>query len=369
MSVIGFHFVDNVYDGASRARWLQHIIAIKPRHVVVLVGAQRAEAIQFVAEGARNSPQTSFIIRHYADGGDDGMWKRIEPEDYIRRIGGMYKTMLADVDSWYLMPDNEFSSLDRNEVDSWQGWQARMAMDAHKAGIKLALGCQPTHHPHPDQINSGWYDVLYHTLKLYPEHLYYRNVYYDADNRDGLKYVRHIAERMKQVTKGYVPTIVIGELARLRSIRDAQHGYKSVGLTTETLAKEALLYYRTYLQGLSPKGVYACWYCVGDWPIGRDTFNIASDNGFFKVLSEAAHEKLPDTKPLPDDDVPEPEPVDPPTTPVPAVATREYVNLQLMRLEAQMYLNMASEMMRLGESYKAKAQAILNAMEDAAKAA
>jgi hypothetical protein len=323
MSIIGFHFVDYVYDGAKRARWLQHIIAIHPRFVVVLVGAQREQATLFCAEIMRHSPQTAVIIRHYADGGDDGRWREfnddgqrndnyIEAEDYIARIGGLYKAALADYDNWYLMPDNEFSSDDRPTVDAWIAWQLTAAKAAHEAGIKLALGCQPTHNPSPKDIDAGWYDPLYIMFRIYPEHVYYRNVYYEKSNLDGLRYVRNITDHMKKVA-GYVPTIVIGELARLRSIHDAQHGYKSIeGWTRELLAHDAVTQYRTYLQGLSAKGVYACWYSVGDWPIGKDTFNIADDDAFFRVLKDTANEKLPDTGPLPQPEppviVPEPPP-------------------------------------------------------------
>jgi len=331
MTIIGFHFADSgIYDGAHRARWLQQIIRIRPRYAVVIAGSQRGQATEFVREVRRNSPQTSVVIRHYADGGDEGMWTRIEPEDYVKRIGGLYLEQLADLDGWYLMPDNEFASENRTTVDTWQAWMARAAIDAHKVGLRLALGCQPTHNPEPDLIKAGWLDVLFQVFKQYPEHVYYRNVYYSSDNLDGLRYVRDIVERMKLKT-GYVPTIVIGELGRLRSITEAQHGYKSIpGITRAALANEAVLMYRTYLQGLSPKGIYACWYCVGDWPIGHDTFNIAEDNAFFDALAAVANEKLPDTAPLPTAPrppvVPEPEPgpVDIPEPPKPGTNTRHY---------------------------------------------
>jgi hypothetical protein len=298
MSILGFHFADDgsVYNEANRARWLHQIQRIRPRFVVVIVGSQRQQATEFAREIRRGSPQTRVIIRHYADGGDEGMWKRLEPEDYIRRIGGLYLEQLADLDGWYLMPDNEFSSGQRADYDAWTAWLIRAAMEAHKVGLRLALGCQPTHNPEPDKIK--WLDTLFQLFKRYPEHIYYRNVYYDPENRDGLRYVRDIVARMKQLT-GYVPTIVIGEFGRLRKITEAQHGYKTTGISRGDLAREAVALYRTYLQGLSPLGIYACWFAVGDWPIGKDTFNIDDDDAFFDVLYEVANEKLPDTAPLP----------------------------------------------------------------------
>lgn len=315
MTIIGFHFTGKVYSEAERTRWLTQIKRIHPRFIVVVIADQRKEATQFVREVRTQCPHTKVIIRHCADGPDEGMWKRIDPVDYVQRIGGLYTEQLADLDGWYLMPDNEFSSTSRDDYDAWMAWLALAAREAHRIGLRLALGCQPTHNPEPPLIAAGWLDVLFQVFKAYPEHIYYRNVYYDAQNRDGLRYVRVITERMKQMA-GYVPAIVIGEFGRLRTITDAQHGYKSTGIPRRDLAVEAVSLFRTYLQGLSPLGIYVCWFCVGEWPTGHDTFNIApdDDDAFFDELAKVANEKLPDTAPLPSPEpTPTPLPTEPPT--------------------------------------------------------
>lgn len=298
MSNIGFHFIDGNFAEAQRARWLTQLRRIHPRFIVVVVAGQREQATLFVREVRTQCPHTSVIIRHYADGPDEGMWRRIDPADYVRRIGGLYTEQLSDLDGWYLMPDNEFASNVRSEYDSWMAWLALAAKEAHAIGLRMALGCQPTHNPEPDLIRAGWLDVLFHVFKTYQEHIYYRNVYYDNTNRDGLRYVRDLVERMKLVA-GYVPPVVIGEFGRLRKITDAQAGYKTTGIDRKALAIGAVSMFRAYLQGLSPLGIYACWYCVGAWPVGHDTFNVADDDAFFDELAKVANEKLPDTAPLP----------------------------------------------------------------------
>lgn len=260
-SQIGLHFAESQYSEAQRAQHMAWLRKIKPAWVNILGGAQYDQARMFAAEIQRELPDTGILFRHYKDNGDDGLWTRITPQWFV---DGLCKTYYQNT-GWYVVTDNEANA---GDLTAYANWTRDVIEYAAKAGgIRLAVGRFPTHNPALAQVKAGQLDNMWRAIAEHSEFVIWSpNVYYSKTNFDGLTHIQNVLAHAQKF--GSFRT-VLGEYAYAMNL-DPHKGYASDSSISSVEAFS--LGYNALRQTLPH--VAACWYCVGDWPIGRNGFGV-----------------------------------------------------------------------------------------------
>lgn len=261
MNTIGFHIVDGQFTDAQVAQHFALLDATRPAAITILGASQYEQALAFAIRVKQAFPDTRVIFRHYRDGSDDGMHTRLSAVDWWAKIGSLYiGTGLT------ILSDNESSMED---YTPYAKWQAEVITRAGNAGVGIAFGRFPTHHVAPSKVQM-LDAMLIASFKYGKLMTFSPNVYWAADNLDGLKYPGYVIAYAEKL--GIPLNTTIGEFALLRDIRDAYHGWRDCGISGTAYALDLILKAKTHLPGIP-----VCTYSIGQWPIAADTFSLDND--------------------------------------------------------------------------------------------
>ncbi len=258
MNQIGFHFVDNQFSDAQVSKHFGLLTDCKPACITILGASQYEQALAFAKRAKQAFPAMRVIFRHYIDGGDDGMHTRITAREWWERIGKLYTgTGLT------ILSDNESM---RDDLTPYAAWQSEVMELAGAAGVGIAYGRFSTHNPPTSKIQH-LDKMLISAFKFGKLHTFSPNVYWSADNIDGLKYPYYVIDYAAKL--GLALDTTIGEFALLRDVRDAWHGWRSCNVSGERFALDAISKAKAHLPDIP-----VCLYSVGQWPINADTFSL-----------------------------------------------------------------------------------------------